>query len=403
MNNINNNSNTESVNPKNTNIKGSTTSQRIQYLTTALTACSKPTYYKSEILPELNLLIRQMRDLTFNEDHAENMKFGVWEILEHLRNQNEEYCDVAEESLRCLEEDCRRFSEILGREIAGTSGEKQALRSLETVSAEHILLHNIELQKEENRGELDAIVITAKGIFHIEVKNSRHDMVIDSRGNYYRARGYMDFNYNIGEKVNNKEYLLRNALGQAFQDAGKKLRIVNIVAFANSRMNVENRYKYVKTCHLSQLPHIITDYVGEELYSSEDIQWIADLIRKAECRNAYPIEFDFEKFKWDFAMVMVTLEEAAERRAQAESNGKIRELYLGEEEEAYQDFCKLAESKLEAIDLEKSVEAEENVQESTSVSGVLHKLFSSKATPYVGAAAALSLVLVSTVAIVKHR
>ena len=55
-------------------------------------------------------------------------------------------------------------------------------------------------------------------------------MVIDAKGNYFRARGYMTMDYNIGEKVNNKEFLLRNALEEQMKNNKKKIVIICSIA-----------------------------------------------------------------------------------------------------------------------------------------------------------------------------
>lgn len=114
--------------------------------------------------------------------------------------------------------------------------------------------------------------------------------------------------YNIGEKVNNKEYLLRSVLKEQMDKAGKKLNIVSCVVFANSRINVTNRYKYFDTCFLSQLPHYIDDYTGEDIYTSEDLKKMEDTIRLAEDKKAYPLGFNVKQLKEDFAMAMALLE-----------------------------------------------------------------------------------------------
>lgn len=284
------------------------TTERYEKLMKLMSPCSKEMYFKDEIQSELTALKNVIVNCTYNEEHAENMKLGLEDVVKHLAEKNIERGNVAEEYLERLTKECRDFDAILGREVAGNTGEIQAFRSLETVKATRVEFHNLELSNGDNRGELDAVVITSKAIFLFEVKNSGHDMVIDAKGNYFRARGYMTMDYNIGEKVNNKEYLLRSVLKEQMDKAGKKLNIVSCVVFANSRINVTNWYKYFATCFLSQLPHYIDEYVGEDIYTSEDLKKMEDAIRLAEDKKAYPLGFNVKQLKEDFAMAMALLE-----------------------------------------------------------------------------------------------
>lgn len=49
------------------------------------------------------------------------------------------------EQLNRLEESCKKFDTILGREIDGNIGEKQAFRSLEALKNPYIMFRNLEI------------------------------------------------------------------------------------------------------------------------------------------------------------------------------------------------------------------------------------------------------------------
>lgn len=311
------------------------TKQRYEKLMKQMTPCSKSLYFKDEIQVEMAELKKVIVNSTYNEEHAFNMRLGLCDVLEYLKTKNEEGGNAAGEYIARLEDECRTFDTILGRERAGSTGEIQAFRSLETLKSEHVIYKNLELNIGDNRGELDAVVVTSKAIFLIEVKNPGHDMTIDSKGNYFRSRGYMEMDYNIGEKVNNKEYLLRNALSAELSKLGKKINIVNYVVFANSRIDVNNKYQYLKTCFLSQLPHLIDEYKGEELYSSDDLLIIKDLLDNSENKKAYPLGMDIEKMKSDFAMTMALLEMTCISESdEGESVSKVCEVEENDAEKA---------------------------------------------------------------------
>jgi hypothetical protein len=344
--------------------------ERINEIETSMKAMTKDTYYKKEVLRELLDIQQEMVNLTFDERHAENMNLRLTDVVKHMEMKNQEYGNVAEEALQKFKDGCKDVSSMIGREIAGTTGEKFAFRSLETLKTDHIVLQNVQLKNGENRAELDAVVVTSKAIFLVEVKNSSHDMVIDVKGNYYRVRGYMDFDYNIGEKVNNKEYLLRTAIDTSvLTDAKNQIKIVELVVFANSKINVDNRYKYVQSCFLSQLPHIIDEYSGDDIYSNEAMNSISERIREAECNDTYPIGFDFAQFKRTFATIMAILENASVSKEEIilETEGKRIE------------------------------------QEKIKREDIMSHIFAWKNVKYVRTAAAVAIVFFTTAAAIKHN
>jgi len=287
------------------------TTEKFKNLMQVMSPCSKEVYFKEERQNEMLQLRSNLLNLIYNEEHTENMRLVLVDGVKHLKEINRERGNVADEYLERLEAECRQFDTLLGREMAGCAGEIQAFRSIEMVKSDNITFHNLELCNGDNRGELDAVVITSKAIFLIEVKNPGHDMIIDAKGNYFRAKGYMEMDYNIGEKINNKEFLLRKALEEEMKQIGKKINIVTYVVFANSRIQVTNKYKYISNCCLSHLPHLIDDYTGEDIYTDEDIELMKQAILNAENKKTYPIGMDVKQMKEDFAMAMALLEVGA--------------------------------------------------------------------------------------------
>ena len=109
--------------------------------------------------------------------------------------------------------------------------------------------------------------------------------------------------------MNDKEYLLREALKKA---GIENINIVNMVVFTNSSMHVENKYPYINTCYLGDLPHKIGGYFGERLYTDDDIDAMVAAIEENKCHEAYPMPIDMQAFKVEFATLMATLEKATE-------------------------------------------------------------------------------------------
>ena len=243
---------------------------RIEEILASMSSFSKKLYKKQEVLPELLLLQKELVSLTFNNEHAEKSDLRIWDVENHLDKLNEECGHIVDEQLESFKDDCKIICNTIKAEMSGQAGERKAFKSLETLRCKHIILKNVELVKGDHRTELDAVVITEKAVFIIEVKNTTKNIVIDDRGNYCRRceQGLL-FDKNIGENMNEKEYLLREALALV---GIEDIKIINLVVFTNSNVFVENNYPYINTCYLSNLPHKISNHCGDTLYSGEEMK-----------------------------------------------------------------------------------------------------------------------------------
>jgi len=276
----------------------------------AMPSFSKERYSKAELLPELFLLQSELVNLTFNGEHAENAQLKIWDVQNHLAKLNDERGHVADELLQRFTDSCKIVNESIRGEISGNKGEYKALRSIETVRAKHTVLRNIELSAGDHRTELDIIVFTEKAIFVVEVKNPTRDIVIDDRGNYCRVNnGYTSFDKNIGEKMNDKTFLLRGVL----QSAGiENPNIVSLVVFTNNNITVTNNFPFIQHCFLSSLPHLIDNCEGEAVYTDEIISRMVSSVEDAQCADSYALPLDVNQFKQNFADLMVKLENIPE-------------------------------------------------------------------------------------------
>ena len=281
---------------------------RINEIAAHITAFSKDAYYREELLPELMELQKQLINLVFNGTHAETSHLRIWDVERHLDQMNADCCHVADELLAQVLINCKKICNMIKSEFSGNAGEKKAFWSIDTIRCKKTVLKNVEFRNGEHRTELDGIVFTDKAIFIIEVKNPSRDIYIDERGNYCRIGTTMTYDKNIGEKMNEKVSLLKDALaGSGIEN----INIENIVVFANNNIRVDNRYTYINTCFLSDMPHIIEKYSGSISYSDEDIYSMVASVYKAQCHEAYPLTIDMQQFKLDFATLLATLEIAA--------------------------------------------------------------------------------------------
>jgi len=116
--------------------------------------------------------------------------------------------------------------------------------------------------------------------------------------------------------MNDKAFLLREALKKA---GYRDVNIESLVVFTNYAIEVNNNFPYITTCFLSDLPHIIDGYKGEDLYTESDMELMAEAVMQVESKEAYPLPIDMQQFKLDFATALAKLEEASAHKENVDS------------------------------------------------------------------------------------
>ena len=283
-----------------------TKTNRVNEIISQITAFSQETYRHEDLLPELLKLQKELISLVFNDVHAEDASLRIWDVENHFRKLNEKNGHIADEEIDKVIRGCRIICNMIKSEFSGRAGEQKAFWSLEKVRCKNQILKNIEFKNEKHRTELDAIVFTAKAVFVIEVKNPRKDIYIDEKGNYCRVDQTMTFDKNIGEKMSDKVFFLRQALKRV---GVENPNIETLVVFTNNSIQVKNQYSYIKSCFLSELPFLIENYKGDNIFSDEDIAKMVEGVEESFCKESYPLPFDMQQFKKDFAVALAILEE----------------------------------------------------------------------------------------------
>lgn len=279
---------------------------RIQEILSGLTACQEQQYTKQELLPELLELQRQMVNLTFNQEHAEVGDFKLWNIINHFQQMNQDLGGVAQGALDAFTKECKAVNALISSEITGRIGEQKTFAELHKMGIPNRCLHNIELWDGDFRSEIDSLVVTTKGIYIIEVKNTKKNIFIDEKGDCYRTGDFLKWDSNIGKKTRYKRILIEGLLAEA----GKKVYPVKaILVFANSRIEVKNQLDSLRVCFLPQLVTLLEEEAGPDIYCEKDIDMIIDTIEASKMQDSYPLKQDMNQFKLDFATLMATLEE----------------------------------------------------------------------------------------------
>lgn len=336
--------------------------QRIEEIMTEMKSFRKENYHKSELLNEMFALQQEVVELTFSGDHAATAELRIWDVERHLEQLNEDCGNVADEELARFKEGCKVLCNLIKAEISGNRGEYKAFKTLEYLRLQNRILRNVELSDGDIRTELDAVVITPKCLTIVEVKNTSKNIFIDEDGNYYKTGEFLKWDSNIAEKMSVKEGLLKKILEAAGYG---HVQIRSIVVFTNNRIEVQNKYRQIRTSFVSQLAYIIDGYRLDDTISIDEMDKLQQIIQEAECKEAYPFKFDVNQYKTDFANLMATLE-----------------------------FAKTQEEVEEEVVVENIKPAKKS--EKTTLSSIMRSIFASKQFKYVGSTAAALVVSVAS-------
>lgn len=282
--------------------------EKVTELVNSIKSFQKTKYCKADIEGELRKLQQELLSLVFDDEHILNANLKIWDAFNQLFAENEEKNGIATELLEVLRQDCKMFSNLIRAEISGNWGENQVFHRLTGLKGKHTILRNIELSNGFRKTELDFVVFTEKAQVIVEVKNTKKDVFIDENGDYYRKGEYQNFDCNIKEKMDYREKLLRVMLVDTVAKIDKEVNVIKLVVFTNNRMEIRNKCEDLKTCFLGELPYLIDDYAGETVYTEEDILAMSEVISDSAETNEYELEMDMQKFKEEFARVLVTLE-----------------------------------------------------------------------------------------------
>ncbi len=304
-------------------IKEDIMEQKIEKMVMGMQAFSKEAYSNHELYGEYVALQKEFVYIALGE---EDSKMKIKDVCNYLIAENTKYKGVATKEIEQFSEDCEVMIGAMRARKAGKEGERQTFKALETLNCRNRFLRNVELEFDGHKTELDAIVFTKRGVYIIEVKNMGRDVLIDEKGNLQERvseKGAYKTLYNIGTKMNEKEYVVRQALQASDY---RNAPIKSFVVFTNNGIKVQNRYYYITSCFLSNLPRMIDQECYNGRYSMDELKNMYYAVLKARQHNLYPVSNEVQKIKRDFAKAYLLLK-AAEERALSKKN-RLKNLLL---------------------------------------------------------------------------
>ena len=164
------------------------------------------TYTNEEILERLKSLEGLLLERVFETSYSESLR--TYDLIDHLRSKAHDLGLEGEDTYTALIRDLEKLSSTIGGLINGKRGELLAAKSLRCLRGNSMLLSNIALPNGDSFEEYDQVLIARSGIYVIEVKNYRNDVVIDD-GGILRC-GLRS--YNVGERMREKMHALWDAI-----------------------------------------------------------------------------------------------------------------------------------------------------------------------------------------------
>lgn len=287
----------------------------VQNIVANIDAFNKPLYYKNEILPELLKLQLQISAIAYGEDEEslKGEKPKIYEVVNYLKKRNKDHGNIADRQLIKFEEESNVLCNRIKNEISGRIGEKSLFAEIRSMSYSDKILTNVELDENTGKTELDAVLIMKSGILILEAKNTAKIVSINSKGAAITYGKQSKPHGNIEDKMLRKEQILREALNKAgISDA----TIRSCIVLTNNKVELgKTKNTRVKVCLLDGLEWYLEELDGlAAIFSEEQMNFAYKAIKNAKCTRPYPFnDFDVQKYKRDFAKLMVMLNESKER------------------------------------------------------------------------------------------
>lgn len=270
-------------------------------------------YTNDEVIQKLVELQAAMAKSVFALRHAEH--FVAKDIMIHFSALAREYGLENCSEFRRLQVNMKSLGFTIGSLKKGAYGERRASEGLRVLTFDPgvKILYNIALQDGMSKTEYDAIVITPYGIFVVEAKNFRGAAYITNKGMLQRQGDDIPA-YNIGEKMNNKEFLLKNCLGEY-----ARVPYQGILLYVDESADLVDDFRQYPIMYCNTVASYIRQQnIGTDTLTSAQVDEIADILLNHSVTLRYPCKVDCDQIKADFASVMSQIEATADEENENE-------------------------------------------------------------------------------------
>ena len=194
--------------------------------------------------------------------------------------------------------------------ISGFEGENKVFAYLKRINGFNKVLRNVELNSEYTHTELDAVVITKRGVTIVEVKNSTRNVEVDEDGNYFRVGKELKYDSNLKEKMFARGELIKTILKNAGYE---NVPVKTVVVFTNDQVRINAKCRELTVCNTNKMLNLINQDSAPEILSEADVEILSIAVNTARREEVHKFDFDAYQMKKDFAELMVKLDQAAEK------------------------------------------------------------------------------------------
>lgn len=157
-----------------------------------------------------------------------------------------------------------------------------------------MLLSNIALPNGDSFEEYDQVLIARSGIYVIEVKNYRNDVVIDDGG--ILCCGL--HSYNVGERMREKMHALWDAVQFSSDGCMTEEDVHGMLLFVNNDASVTDLFHRVPVMRCGQIVYSIEDADRcDEKLSWEDMVRIKSVLLARKTAAEFPMPLDENRVK----------------------------------------------------------------------------------------------------------
>lgn len=257
-------------------------------------------YTNEEIIENLDELQRAMASGLFAATHVECAR--ARDIMAGIERLAIEHGLESTPEFQRLNSNMSYLGHTIGSLIKGRTGERNTMKALQLLALDKSLriLYNIAIQDGDAQTEYDAIVLAPYGVFAVEVKNYNESMRITESGMLEKLEN-PNFQYNLGGRMNCKEYLLRKVL----KDALPAAHYHGLLLYANEYSRLVDDFKRIQICYRNTVVQDIQAFdTGATLFSQEQLAEMERTLESVHSPRRYPCRVNCDAIKEDFSYLM---------------------------------------------------------------------------------------------------
>lgn len=265
-------------------------------------------YTNEEIIENLDELQRAMAGGLFAATHVECAR--AKDIMAGIERLAIEHGLESTPEFQRLNSNMNYLGHTIASLIKGRTGERNTMKALQLLALDKNvrILYNIAIQDGDAQTEYDAIILAPYGVFAVEVKNYNESMRITESGMLEKLEN-PDFQYNLGGRMNCKEYLLRKVLADSLPAA----HYHGLLLYANEYSRLVDDFKRIQICYRNTVVQDIQAFdTGEAVFSQEQLAEMEKTLESVHSPRRYACRVNCAAIKEDFSYLMEQMSPAAD-------------------------------------------------------------------------------------------